>query len=506
MTKTLLIELGINRLQYNLYDVAIRNLKEQLNNLLKSEQILFEDYKINFSKNRIVIFIKLLENTSNVSTIKEVINDVINNTIIPVKNLSLTNVLKDYIIWVQGMLDNEYFCFDNFELSLEDKEKFYFVEIENIDNYRESLKKFNVVFENESRKNFFINAASRLAKENGVILYDSPYTIEKYINEYNLPYPVIKNIDNKYLSYPKELLISTMLDICNVIPVVNDKNILMPYFVNKKKKNDKENNDIIEKMYLEKLSKMIYTLEKYNEAMDYDYEYYLDKMKSTTLSKKIGNLYEETIRLKELTKILGSYLNVGDNTLVNLNIESEICKIDLVTDIVSEMPELKGIIGYLYAKDKNFNDIISSAMYMYYKPRFYYDEMPSTTSSKILSIADKLDNIVNSFIYNKLNNIDNVFQTSEIRRDASGLINIILDNRWKLNIDTIVGDLIYIYIKNNDLVIDYDLLKTEIINFIIGRYREELINKGFEYGDIDFAIRENSYNICDSYKKLKQKE
>ena len=113
MTKTLLIELGINRLQYNLYDVAIRNLKEQLNNLLKSEQILFEDYKINFSKNRIVIFIKLLENTSNVSTIKEVINDVINNTIIPVKNLSLTNVLKDYIIWVQGMLDNEYFCFDN---------------------------------------------------------------------------------------------------------------------------------------------------------------------------------------------------------------------------------------------------------------------------------------------------------------------------------------------------------------------------------------------------------
>ncbi|WP_099203141.1 glycine--tRNA ligase subunit beta [Miniphocaeibacter massiliensis] len=503
MNNKLVIELGIDKLQYNLYDVVIRNLKEHLGIIFTEENIIFDEYKINFSKNRIVIFIIFSGKELDIENVKEIIVKAINRTIIPIKNLPLSNELKDYIIWIQGMLNKKYFSFNEFILTKEDKEKFSFLKINDIENYRLSLEHYNIILEKESRKKYFINSINRLVKENGLVIYNSSYIIEKYINEFNLPYPIIKSIDNRYLEYPKELLTTIMLDICNIIPVKNDKNILMPYFIFCVEKENQSNSELIDSIYNQKLNEIDHILLKYEAAMNYNYEYYLTKMKNTASLKKIGTLYDETIRLKELTKILGGYLNVGEDTLVNLEIESEICKMDLATEVVEEMSELKGVIGYLYAKKKNFNDIVSSAVYMYYKPRFCYDEMPSTTSAKILSIADKLDNITNSFIYNIINGIDNKHQTIDIRRSASGIINIILENKWRLNISNIISDLIYIYVKNSDLIVDYDVLKNEIINFIMEKFREELIKKGFNYKDIDYAIEDNTYDICNAYEKLK---
>lgn len=505
MKNKVLIEIGIASLPYNLYNIIIRNLRESIIKKLDSHEMEYNNIKFTYSKNRIIFSIELFNNNK-ISINKELVEDnwvdIINNTLIPVKELELSNSLTDYIIWVQGMLNEEYLEFSNFNISNIKLKKVPFYKMENIDTYKETLNKNNIIFESEERRSFLINKANKLTKEYGGILFDSDYLVEEYINDYNLPFPLIREFDNKLLEYPNELVTAILVDICKVFPVLNKKNSLMPYFVfciEKEKLNDEP---FIKEILDEKIDTILYILNLYEEDIKYDYDYYLDKMKEIKNYYEIGSLYDKTLRIKEFAVILGNYLDVGDNTIENIKIEADICKVDLTTNLVMEMPELKGVVGCLYAKEKGFNDIIASSIKTYYRPRFFHDKMPETTSAKILGIADKLDTIANSFIYNQLNNRSNKFQTTEIRRLASGIINIIIDNKWDLNLSTVVNDLIYMYIKYNNIVLDYEILKKDIESFIITKFREDLLSRNFSYYDIDELIKENPHYISKLYELL----
>ncbi|QQK07670.1 glycine--tRNA ligase subunit beta [Miniphocaeibacter halophilus] len=503
MDNKVLIEIGIKDLQYNLYDVVIRNLRESLNKNFEINNIKYDELKFNYSKNRILFSFSIPEET-NISNdiISKIITDSLNKLFIPIKDLEISYYLKDYIIWIQGMRDDLFLNFNEFNISNEKDSNIKFYKMVSIDGYKELLRKNNIIFENDARRNYFITKSNRMAKEYGGILFDSNYLIEKYINAYNLPYPIIKKFDNKLLEYPQKLLIAILLDICNVFPIVNEKNALMPYFIFPVEKHNINNEIKINNIHLEIINTILEVLSKYEKTMEFDYEYYLNKMKKTKLPLEIGTVYDKTLRIKSFAKILGSYLKVGENTIKNIELEADICKLDLATDIVNEMPALKGIIGYLYAKESGFSDIVSNAMYMYYRPRFYYDKMPDTTSAKILSIADKLDSIANMFIYNTLNLKDNLYQTTDIRRKASGVINIIIENKWDLNLSIIIDDLIYTYIKYNNIVMDYKVLKNEIKSFILSKFREELVNKDFNYNSIDNLIKKYPDNISKIHEIL----
>ena len=502
MENKLLIEIGLDGLPYNLYDIVIRNLKEKISKLSDENKIKTQHDKFIFSKNRIIFSIELNKDIKNTTCIENTIGCILNSIFIPVKELSVSNLLKDYIIWIQGMLNNEYLSFDDYKYFRDNKDNIPFYKIDSIECYTDTLKNNNIILENDARKDFLITKSKKLVKEYGGNLYDSYYLIRKYITGYNLPYPIIKKFDNNILEYPQKLLMAIMIDICNVFPVLNEKEQLMPYFVFCIEKHDIDNEVKINKIYNEKIEKIMSILLKFDNTMGNDYEYYVEKMKNTKNSFEVGSIYDKTIRLKDLSKIIGSYLNVGENTLSNIELESDICKLDLSTDLVIENPELKGVIGYLYAKDKDFNDIISNAVYMHYRPRFYGDEMPETTSAKVLSLSDKLDSILNIYIYNHINGKISEYQTIETRRLASGIINIIISNKWDLNLSDIIGDNIYIYIKRENIVMDYDLLKLEVKNFILGKLRDELISENFDYKLVDKLIEENPDNISKIYENL----
>lgn len=505
MKSRILIEIGLDGLPYNLYNIIIRKLRESIVKKIEFSEIEYGEIIFSYSKNRIIFSIELYNDGDFIfdnEKIEENLIGIIEKILIPIIDLKHSNHLSDYIIWIQGMLNEKYLDFKNFIGKNKSEIDIPFYKMENIDNYKDILNKNNIIFESEERKKFLINKANKLTKEYGGTLYDSHYLVEEFINEYNLPFPLIEEFDNRLLEYPKELITSILLDICKVFPVLNKKNILMPYFIFCVEKDDCNNSLYIDKLVKEKIDVLLETLKLYDEDIKYGYDYYFSKMKTIENYYEIGSLYDKTVRIKEFAVILGNYLNVGEKTIKNIEVEAEICKVDLATNIVREIPELKGVIGSLYAKEKGYNDIISSSIHTYYKPRFFHDNMPETTSAKVLGIADKFDTIANRFIFNQLNGKSNEYQTTDIRRLASGIINIILENKWELNLATVINDLLYIYIKYNNIVLDYEILKKDIESFILFKFREDLLNKNFNYYDIDELMKDNPYNISGIYESL----
>lgn len=501
MSNELLIEIGIDGLPYNLYDVAVNSFYESVRKKLDNLKVSYSNLKINYSKNRILFNFNFIDQEYSEEFLVDFVIKTLNTIYIPIKGLKYSNNLWDYIIWVQGIKDDKILDFSDANLSNSNDEVAFF-KINNIDNYKEKLAENNIIFENEKRKEYFLKAANKIAKEHGGQISDIEYILENFIAEYNMPHPVVASFDQEILKYPKELIRSILMDICQVIPLYTDKYQLMPYYILCIEKNRKNDELYINNLIQEIDEELEAVLNKWNEVLKKDYSYFYKNMQEMTLKDRIGTLYDKTTRIKELSVIVGEYLLVGDETEENLERASEIAKFDLTTDIVKSYPQLKGVVGYLYSKKMGNNDIVSNTVIDHYRPRFFRDGIPKSTAAKVLSLADKFDEITNYFIYSKINDSISEYQTSEIRRYASAIIKLILHEKWNLNISRLIDDNLYLYIKNGNLVLDTNELKNDIYQFIISKFREDVVRNYSDYCRIDKLIDEHPNNLLETYESL----
>ncbi len=502
MKKEILIELGIEGLPYNLYDVAVNSLFESVRRRLEDFNIPFTDLKINYSKNRILLNFYFLDAEYKEEHIVNFVKDAIAKVFIPIKGLKHSNRLGDYILWVQGVIDKKSLDFTNLNFHKDTKVPFY--KMTDIQSYRDELTDNSIIFENNKRKEYFLQKSNKLAKEHGGEIHHIDYLVEKFIAEFNLPHPIMGEFNKDLLEFPKELVFTILIDICNVIPLFTDRGQLMPYYIYCIEKIQKEDKNFQENRSKDINRKLAEILNEWELVLNKDYEIYSTRMKEMKLPERVGTLFDKSERLKDLSVIIGDYLLVGDETKSNVKDAAEISKFDLTTKIVSTYPQLKGVIGFLYSKNKGNNDIISTAIKSHYKPKYFHDTMPSTTTGKILSLADKLDEITNSFIYSKLNDSTSEYQTSEIRRYASGIVKLIIQNKWNLNISTLIDDNLYLYIKNGNMVLDTPELKREIYNFIISKFREDVVKNYNDYCKLDRLLDTNPNNLFETYEKLSE--
>lgn len=501
MSNELLIEIGIDGLPYNLYDVAVNSLNESIIKKLKDLKISYSNLKINYSKNRILFNFNFIDQEYSEKFLVDFIVKTLNIIYIPIKGLKYSNNLWDYIIWIQGIEDNKVLDFSEAELS-NNNDDIAFFKISSIDSYKEELAENNIIFENEKRKEYFLKAANKIAKEHGGQINEIEYILENFIVEYNMPHPIVASFNQEILNFPKELISSILMDICNVVPLFTDKGQIMPYYILCIEKNRKNDEPYINNLIQEIDEEILGVLNKWNKVLEKEYSYYYESMKEMTLKDRVGTLYDKTIRIKELSIIVGEYLLVGDETEENLELASDIAKFDLTTDIVKSYPQLKGVVGYLYSKKMGNNDIVSNTVIDHYKPRFFHDSIPKSTAAKVLSLADKLDEITNYFIYSKINDSISEYQTSEIRRYASAIIKLILHESWNLDISRLIDDNLYLYIKNGNMVLDSDELKRDIYQFIISKFREDVVKNYSDYCRIDSLIDEHPNNLLEAYESL----
>ena len=104
---------------------------------------------------------------------------------------------------------------------------------------------------------------------------------------------------------------------------------------------------------------------------------------------------------------------------------------DLVSNVVSEFPELQGLMGeYYYIAEHPDKKNVAQAIREHYMPRFANDALPETVEGSIVSVADKIDTIVGCYYAG-------IIPTGSqdpyaLRRQALGLANIIIDKKWSL--------------------------------------------------------------------------
>lgn len=369
------------------------------------------------------------------------------------------------------------------------------IEIKNVDDYVENLRENYVIVDQQERLETIKYGSERLVKEKGGNLQKDEELLQEVVNIVEYPTPIIGRIKEEYLTLPSDVVITPMKEHLRYFPVLDDKNRLLPYFVTVRNGNEEYLDTVIkgnEKVLGARLEDAKFF---YMDDIKLPLEDYVEELKNITFQEKLGTLYDKTKRVEELAVKIGESLEVGDETEKNVKRAAFLSKADLVTKLVSEFTELQGKMGMEYAKVSGENEIVSLAILEQYLPKYSGDSLPTTTAGAILSIADKLDTIVGLFAIN-------IHPTGSqdpfgLRRQALGIINIILDKKLNVSLDELLQTALYIYVEVNGIAFDYNKVKEEIMEFFKGRIQNMFIHMGIRYDIVD-AISQS--NIDDIYE------
>lgn len=280
----------------------------------------------------------------------------------------------------------------------------------------------------EERQNAIVEQVTRIASQiNAKPLY-TKNLLDEITCLVEWPHAILGNFDKKFLNIPQEVLISTMQDKQKYIPLFNN-NKLLPHFV-VISNIDSSSPEIVqrgnEKVIVPRFEDASFFWQRDKNQPLYTK---LEKLKSVVYEKQLGSLFDKTERIVKIVKYVGNEIN-ADTKLCER--AATLCKCDLLTEMVSEFPELQGIIGkYLALNDKE-EAKVANALEEIYLPRQSGDQLPKSDVGIILAIADRIDTLVGIFAIGK--KPTGLKDPYGLRRASLAILRIIIESRLDIDL------------------------------------------------------------------------
>ena len=367
-------------------------------------------------------------------------------------------------------------------------------EINSADSYISECEKHFVIVNQNQRREMIVEQIEKVATERGGKAEISDDLLEEVLYLVEYPTALSGDFETKYLNLPPEAVITPMRDHQRYFPVKTADGKLMPVFITVRNGGSdyleivQHGNERVLKARLEDAQFF------FNEDRKKTLEQHREKLKTVVFQEGLGSVYEKTERLVKISEkicdLLGDKISETDRK--NVLRAAELSKADLVTGMVTEFTELQGVMGREYAKLDGENIEVATAIDEHYMPRFAGDSQPKTTAGKILSLADKIDNLVATFSRGLIPTGSQ--DPFALRRQALGIVNMLNESHWTISVSKIVEvalDLLKVTDK-----IGREKLQNDVAEFMKLRVKNVLSNS-VRYDVIDAVIEnvDDIYNV-----------
>ena len=223
----------------------------------------------------------------------------------------------------------------------------------------------------------------------------------------------------------------------------------------------------------------------------------VSKLKTMNYFKGLGSYFDKIQRMRKLGGMISDTLLISKE---KVELSASICKVDLISDIVGEFPELQGIMGGYFSKTQGFDKDISLAISEHYLPSGLESTTPKKPFSIALALSDKLDTLVGFFGINQKPTSSK--DPYALRRSALGVIKLIVDNNKEFKIKDLISYSSISFYKDQRLELSNKFLQKELTEFLLDRLRYYMKEKKIRIDIIEASI--NSYGIDDLNKIYKK--
>ena len=361
------------------------------------------------------------------------------------------------------------------------------VEIPSAGDYKKVMYDNFVMVDQDERRALILQQIKDLAAQNGGEAEINEDLLEEVNYLVEWPTALCGKFEEKFLSLPKECIITPMREHQRYFPVLDEDGNLLNKFITVRN-GGSEHLDIVthgnERVLRARLSDAEFF---FNEDRAIKLEDRLEKLKTVSFQEGLGNMYDKSERLVKMAEMLRFAINtpVDEEELCRCAL---LCKTDLVTGMVIEFTELQGVMGREYALLNGEKPEVATGIFEHYLPRFAGDALPATTIGRIVGIGDKLDNICATFSRGLAPTGSQ--DPYALRRQALGVINILLDANYHISLAKIIAGTLYLLdIKPEET----GKLVPQIMEFFKQRLRNLLMDQGIRYDVIDavFADKRN---------------
>ena len=337
-------------------------------------------------------------------------------------------------------------------------------------SYLKFFKQKGILIDQDLRKKIIQNKINEIINKKNLKIEQNDRLIDEIVNIVEKPAVIVCDFDKKFLNIPSEILITTMQSHQKYLPTFDKKNNLTNNFF--------VISDIKDTKGLVKLGN-----ERVIEARLSDAEFFweknktqnlvkqVDKLKNINYFKGLGSYFDKIQRMRKLSSL------ISDDFLISkdkIEIASSICKVDLMSDLVGEFPELQGIVGGHFAKFQGFDKEVCLAVSEQYLPNGMESKLPKKMYSVALSLSDKLDSLVGFFGINlKPTSSKDPYA---IRRMAISLVRLIVENEIKIKLKDLIVYTCSVY-RDQGYEFDIKKIQNELSDFIIERLKNYLKEK-----------------------------
>lgn len=390
------------------------------------------------------------------------------------------------------------------------------VEIKEPSEYVAKLKEKKVLVEPAARQAVIEQQVKELAQTvNGKAKQLSGSLLEEVVHITEWPRAVLGDFAKEYLDLPDTLIETIMVHHQRYFPVEKQqaetngnknsvlKKSLLPHFITVAN-NDlddaqaeiKQGNERVLKARLAD-GRFFYFDDQKTKLSDHG-----TALSSLTFQEGLGSYMSKIERLGELANLLVKDTHLEPKHAEPLFKALTLCKLDLVTNLVRELPELQGYVGAWYAEQEGQPPEVVHAIASHYAPRSTDDSIPADTVGQLASVLDKVDNLVGLFALGKRPSGSS--DPYALRRQAQGVIDVLVDGLKEIpvNLSTLIKSQVtwfenHTTLKNSKRGFDAEKITTELSDFLLQRLRGKLHDLGFgrEVVDAVLSARDPFWNL-----------
>ena len=367
------------------------------------------------------------------------------------------------------------------------------ITIKNAASYVDTLKENFVMVDQDARRELISKQLHDIAaSKNASIVWDDDLLEEiNYLVEW--PTALCGGFEESYLALPDAAIITPMKDHQRYFPLVDQDGKLLPMFLTVRNGSDhsievvQAGNERVLRARLDD-AKFFFNEDRKKPLIDRQ-----DGLTKIVFQEGLGNLADKTERLLKLGRVFGEECGLHEDAAVVLERATELAKTDLTTGMVTEFTELQGVMGKEYALLDGESEEVAEAIFEQYLPRFAGDVLPQTEAGKVLSIIDKVDNIVATFSRGLIPTGSQ--DPYALRRQTIGILNILLGSEWNISLRPIFKasmELLNVPAEKQDELLG------QVEEFFTLRLKNIFLDREVPHHVIDLLLSNNELSVSDA--------
>jgi glycyl-tRNA synthetase beta chain len=360
--------------------------------------------------------------------------------------------------------------------------------VRHLGDYLSKLDKAKVVPDAERRRHIIATEAKQLAFAQGLELVEDEGLLAETAGLVEWPVVLMGSFDEAFLHIPDEVIRATIRNNqkCFVLRDGAHARLVNRFLLVANLEAEDGGKAIVagnERVIRARLSDARFF---YQSDLKTKLEDRLPSFKDIIFHEKLGTQAERIERIErlagELARIVGADVKKSKHA-------ARLCKLDLLTEMVGEFPELQGTMGKYYAQEQGEDEAVAHAIEDHYRPKGPDDLVPSDPIAIAVALADKLDTLVGFWA------IDEKPTGSKdpyaLRRAALGIIRLVLENKIQLALLKITKSAAAALIETRTRhAVNRAQLPADLLAFFADRLKVQLREQGARHDLVDavFAL------------------